>query len=66
LRRLHSIYFRDPNGYVVELTARMPHHDEATDHSKNGAHDKLKAWQRKKARAAQTRETKPQADTGEP
>ena len=21
---IHSIYFRDPNGYVIELTAKMP------------------------------------------
>lgn len=63
---IHSIYFRDPNGYVVELTARMPHHAEATDNRKNGAHDKLKAWQRAKARAAQTPEPTPLNDTGEP
>src|SRR5215213_7683594 len=24
---VHSIYFRDPNGYVIELTAKMPGHD---------------------------------------
>ena len=46
---IHSIYFRDPNGYVIELTSRMPNHAEATDSSKNGAHAKLKAWQRAKA-----------------
>ena len=28
---IHSIYFRDPNGYVIELTARLPNHDEATN-----------------------------------
>ncbi len=25
---IHSIYFRDPNGYVIELTAKMPGHDQ--------------------------------------
>lgn len=25
---IDSIYFRDPNGYVVELTAKKPHHDD--------------------------------------
>ena len=28
---IHSIYFRDPNGYVIELTAKLPGHDEAMD-----------------------------------
>ena len=28
---LHSIYFRDPNGYVIELTAKMAGHDSAMD-----------------------------------
>jgi len=26
-----SIYFRDPNGYVIELTAKRPDHDAAMD-----------------------------------
>ena len=25
---IDSIYFRDPNGYVIELTAKRPDHDE--------------------------------------
>ena len=24
---IHSIYFRDPNGYVIELTAKVPDHE---------------------------------------
>jgi len=28
---IDSIYFRDPNGYVIELTAKRPDHDEAMD-----------------------------------
>jgi len=45
---IHSIYFRDPNGYVVELTARLPHHDEATDPRRNDARQRLQAWQARK------------------
>ena len=46
---IDSIYFRDPNGYVIELTAKRPNHDEATDLSKNSARGKLDACQQKKA-----------------
>ena len=42
---LHSIYFRDPNGYVIELTAKMPGHDQALDPALNGARTKLDRWQ---------------------
>jgi len=45
---MRSIYFRDPNGYVVELTAKTPAHDAAMDPAKNGARAKLAAWQAKK------------------
>ena len=44
-----SIYFRDPNGYVVELTAPTSKHETATDNSINNARAKLDAWQRAKA-----------------
>lgn len=46
---IESIYFRDPNGYVVELTARKANYDEATDTTRNGAREKLERWQRSKA-----------------
>ena len=42
---IHSIYFRDPNGYVIELTSKLPGHDEAMDPAANGARAKLDAWQ---------------------
>jgi len=42
---IHSIYFRDPNGYVIELTAKQPHHAQATDPKQNEARAKLDAWQ---------------------
>jgi catechol 2,3-dioxygenase-like lactoylglutathione lyase family enzyme len=41
---IHSIYFRDPNGYVVELAAKMPGHDEAMDPAANGARATLDQW----------------------
>jgi len=47
---IHSIYFRDPNGYNIELTAKQPHHAEATDPSKNRARAKLDEWQAAKPR----------------
>jgi catechol 2,3-dioxygenase-like lactoylglutathione lyase family enzyme len=46
---IHSIYFRDPNGYVIELTAKLPEHDTAMDPAVNGAHAKLDRWQASKA-----------------
>ncbi len=42
---LHSSYFRDPNGYVIELTAKMPGHDAAMDRKTNNARGKLAQWQ---------------------
>ena len=45
---IESIYFRDPNGYVIELTARRSNHDEVTDRTKNSARAKLDKWQRTK------------------
>ena len=50
---IHSIYFRDPNGYVVELTAKTGAAgpgDESEAIAK--AHEALRAWQDKKKRAA--------------
>jgi catechol 2,3-dioxygenase-like lactoylglutathione lyase family enzyme len=49
---IHSIYFRDPNGYVIELTAKMPDHDRAMDPAINGARDKLDRWTVARQRAA--------------
>jgi catechol 2,3-dioxygenase-like lactoylglutathione lyase family enzyme len=45
---IESIYFRDPNGYVIELTAKRPDHDDKMDPAKNGARQKLADWQRDK------------------
>jgi catechol 2,3-dioxygenase-like lactoylglutathione lyase family enzyme len=46
---IESIYFRDPSGYVIELTAKRDHHDEAMDPARNGARAVLDRWQRDKA-----------------
>jgi catechol 2,3-dioxygenase-like lactoylglutathione lyase family enzyme len=48
---IDSIYFRDPNGYVIELTAKRAGHDAAMDPAKNGARGKLDSWQAAKGRA---------------
>ncbi len=45
---IDSIYFRDPNGYVVELTTPRANHDDAVDPTKNGARAKLDAWSKAK------------------
>ncbi|HSD44078.1 MAG TPA: VOC family protein [Burkholderiales bacterium] len=45
---IHSIYFRDPNGYVIELTAKMANHDRAMDPATNGARARLDQWQAEK------------------
>jgi catechol 2,3-dioxygenase-like lactoylglutathione lyase family enzyme len=42
---VESIYFRDPNGYVIELTAKLPGHDEMMDPSTNDARGILDKWQ---------------------
>ena len=41
---IRSIYFRDPNGYVIELTAKLPGHDQAMDPRTNSAREKLDRW----------------------
>ena len=42
---IDSIYFRDPNGYVIELTAKRPDHDEQIAATKANAHQVLHDWQ---------------------
>lgn len=48
---IHSIYFRDPNGYVIELTARTDQHDELMNPALNGARQTLDQWQANKRSA---------------
>jgi catechol 2,3-dioxygenase-like lactoylglutathione lyase family enzyme len=45
---IHSIYFRDPNGYVIELTAKMPSHAATTDPTQSRARELLNQWQARK------------------
>ena len=49
---IRSIYFRDPNGYVIELTAKVPGHEAAMDPRRNHARDILAKWQAAKQPAA--------------
>ena len=43
---VQSIYFRDPNGYVIELTCKIPGESAVEP---DQAHAALDAWQRSKA-----------------
>ena len=49
---IRSIYFRDPNGYVIELTAKTPAHAREMDPAVNGAREKLERWTAAKRRRA--------------
>jgi catechol 2,3-dioxygenase-like lactoylglutathione lyase family enzyme len=46
---IDSIYFRDPNGYVIELCARRANHDALMDPAANRAREKLRRWTAAKA-----------------
>lgn len=48
---VHSIYFRDPNGYVIELAAKRPQHDRMMDPATNGAREKVDRWQAAKVKS---------------
>ncbi len=50
---IDSIYFRDPNGYVIELTAKRPDYAERAAAYKAGAHQALASWQKSKKPATQ-------------
>jgi len=49
---VRSIYFRDPSGYVIELTAKESNHDAMMDPAQNDARRKLDSWQQAKAPTA--------------
>ena len=51
-RFIDSIYFRDPNGYVIELTAKRSDHDAAMDPDHNKAHEIVRQWTAERATAA--------------
>ena len=46
---IHSVYFRDPNGYVIELAAKIDNADDADEAEK--AHSVLSEWQAHKSAA---------------
>ncbi len=41
---IDSIYFRDPDGYVIELCTKRDGHDEMLDPTRNAAREKLARW----------------------
>ncbi len=41
---IHSIYFRDPNGYVIELTAKVPGKTQDEEEAALNARQVLKDW----------------------
>ena len=45
---IDSLYFRDPNGYVIELTAKRPDHDAQMADAQKTAHQVLATWQKAK------------------
>ncbi len=45
---IHSIYFRDPNGYVVELAAKVEGESASVDEQRRNAQAALAAWQSSK------------------
>jgi catechol 2,3-dioxygenase-like lactoylglutathione lyase family enzyme len=51
-RFIDSIYFRDPNGYVIELCARRAGHDASKDAAFTDAREILAAWQRDRLSAS--------------
>jgi catechol 2,3-dioxygenase-like lactoylglutathione lyase family enzyme len=52
---IDSIYFRDPNGYVIELTTKRPDHDQQLALARTRAHADLTRWQRQKLERAESR-----------
>ena len=49
---IDSIYFRDPNGYVIELTAKVPGMERDMDPKQNHAREILNGWQASKTKPA--------------
>jgi catechol 2,3-dioxygenase-like lactoylglutathione lyase family enzyme len=48
---IDSVYFRDPNGYVIELCTPRPGHDQMMDPAHNGARQTLARWTAAKSAA---------------
>ena len=47
---IRSAYFEDPNGYVVELTAKEARHDQFMEDARIGARLELQRWQERQSR----------------
>lgn len=45
---IDSVYFRDPNGYVIELCAKRDNHDQSMNPATNRARAILDGWQANK------------------
>ncbi len=45
---IDSIYFRDPSGYVIELTAKRDDHDAQMARARQTARGQLERWQKDK------------------
>lgn len=48
----HSVYFRDPNGYVLELAANLPGYQQSMAEERSQARAKLEGWRRERATPA--------------
>jgi catechol 2,3-dioxygenase-like lactoylglutathione lyase family enzyme len=48
---IRSIYFRDPNGYVIELAAKVRGYESAMDPKENRAREILNDWQTAKRKS---------------
>ena len=55
---IDSIYFRDPNGYVIELCAKRGDHDAQMDPAANGARAALDRWSAESPRASRPSRTR--------
>jgi len=49
---IRSIYFRDPNGYVIELTTPTGQRGEGAEAAQARAHDILVRWRQSRAHGA--------------
>jgi catechol 2,3-dioxygenase-like lactoylglutathione lyase family enzyme len=48
---IRSIYFRDPNGYIIELTTPTGRRTEGAEEAQSRAHGILARWQQQSGRA---------------
>ena len=62
---IDSIYFRDPNGYVIELTAKRPDHDQLIDQARTEAHAQLERWQKERQERQKSTEQVPRHSTAD-